>query len=145
MNAIRSERFRMDWNITKMTHSTIQEICTGETRAKRNLAFIRRLPRQWDAPQDVSAATFWKVARKLREGSDVQISNVLRPHVPSVPNWKARNTFDIDFIHRYASARQDIIWGLAARWIPVTLFKRWPRSTSRRITRPTIFIAPSSG
>ena len=51
---------------------------------------------------------------------------------------ETRNTFDIDFIHHFnVLPRQNIIWGLGARWTRATWRRRSPGSISFHITSRT--------
>ena len=115
--------FRMDWDNHKNDTFTIQgDLYRGKLGQRENLAFYSPAASiNVDAPQNVSGGNIlgrWQ--RKLREGSDVQIQMYYdRTYRLGSQLGETRNTFDIDLIHRLTLLpRQDIIWGLGARWSP---------------------------
>jgi len=74
-----------------------------------------------DQVQDVSGGNIlgrWR--HELSNGSDVQLQAYYdRTYRLGSQVGETRNTFDIDFIHHFnVLPRQNIIWGLGARWSP---------------------------
>src|SRR5882757_7737354 len=115
--------FRMDWDNQGRDSITLQgDLYKGGVRARQNLAFYSPPASiNVDGTQDVSGGNIlgrWR--RKLGEASDFQLQAYYdRTYRLGAQLGETRNTFDIDFLHQWkALPRQDIIWGLGARWSP---------------------------
>jgi iron complex outermembrane receptor protein len=115
--------FRVDWDNQGRDTFTLQgDIYKGGVGARQNLAYYSPPASiNVDGIQDVSGGNIlgrWR--RKLSEKSDFQLQAYYdRTYRFGSQLGENRNTFDIDFLHQFkALPRQDIIWGLGARWSP---------------------------
>jgi iron complex outermembrane receptor protein len=115
--------FRMDWDNQGRDAFTVQgDMYKGGVGARQNIAFYSPPAAiNLDGTQDVSGGNIlgrWR--RNLGEGSDFQLQAYYdRTYRLGSQLGETRNTFDIDFIHHLnVLPRQDIIWGLGARWSP---------------------------
>src|ERR1700676_3751159 len=113
--------FRVDWDNQGRDTFTLQgDIYKGGVGARQNLAYYSPPASiNADGIQDVSGGNIlgrWR--RKLSEKSDFQLQAYYdRTYRFGSQLGETRNTFDIDFLHQFkALPRQDIIWGLGARW-----------------------------
>lgn len=115
--------FRMDWANQGSNSFTVQgDLYMGRLGERQNIAFYSPPASiNIDGTQDVSGGNIlgrWQ--HKFNEGSDFQLQAYYdRTHRLGAQLGETRNTFDIDFVHHFkALPRQDIIWGLGARWSP---------------------------
>ena len=115
--------FRMDWDDQGKDSFTLQgDLYKGGVGERENIAFYSPpASLNLDGTEDVSGGNILgKWQRKLGERSDIQLQAYYdRTYRLGSQLGETRNTFDIDFIHHWkALPRQDIIWGLGARWSP---------------------------
>jgi iron complex outermembrane receptor protein len=115
--------FRMDWDDQKRDTLTLQgDLYKGEVGERENIAtYSPPASNNIDGAEDVSGANLlgrWQ--RKFAGGSDIQVQGYYdRTYRLGSQLGETRNTVDIDFIHHITLLpRQDIIWGLGARWSP---------------------------
>ncbi len=115
--------FRMDWDDQKRDTLTLQgDLYKGGVGERENIAsYSPPGSTNIDGTKDVSGANLlgrWQ--RKFTGGSDIQVQGYYdRTYRIGTQLGETRNTFDIDFIHHMTLLpRQDIIWGLGARWSP---------------------------
>jgi len=115
--------FRMDWANQGSNSFVVQgDLYTGRLGERQNIAsYSPPASINIDGTQDVSGGNIlgrWKHA--FNEGSDFQLQAYYdRTYRLGVQLGETRDTFDIDFVHHFkALPRQDIIWGLGARWSP---------------------------
>jgi iron complex outermembrane receptor protein len=120
--------FRMDWDKQGGDSFTLQgDLYKGGVGARQNLAYYSPPASiNVDGTQDVSGGNIlgrWR--RKLGEGSDFQLQAYYdRTYRLGAQLGETRNTFDIDFVHHFnALPRENIIWGLGARWSPSDLIQ----------------------
>jgi len=113
----------MDWANQGSNSFVVQgDLYMGRLGERQNIAsYSPPASINIDGTQDVSGGNIlgrWKHA--FNEGSDFQLQAYYdRTYRLGVQLGETRNTFDIDFVHHFkALPRQDIIWGLGARWSP---------------------------
>jgi iron complex outermembrane receptor protein len=115
--------FRMDWDNQGRDSFTVQGgLYKGGVGQRENLAFYSPPSSiNVDGNEHVSGGNILgRWSRKLGEASDFQLQAYYdRTYRLGSQLGETRNTFDIDFLHQWkALPRQDIIWGLGARWSP---------------------------
>jgi len=115
--------FRMDWDGQDKDAFTLQgDLYKGVVGQRQSIAFYSPPSSiNVDQAQDVSGGNIlarWR--HELGSGSDFQFQAYYdRTYRLGSQVGETRNTFDIDFIHHFnALPRQNIIWGLGARWSP---------------------------
>src|SRR5882724_6143255 len=115
--------FRMDWEGQGKDAFTLQgDLYKGAVGQRQSIAFYSPPSSiNVDQAQDVSGGNIlgrWR--HELGSGSDFQLQAYYdRTYRLGSQVGETRNTFDIDFIHHFnALPRQNIIWGLGARWSP---------------------------
>lgn len=118
--------FRLDWDGQGRDTLTLQgDLYKGKIGQLASItSYSPAASTNVKGVQDVSGAhVLGQWQHKMGEGSDVQIQGYFdRTYRLGPQLGEARNTFDIDFIHHIAGLpRQDIIWGLGARWSPSTM------------------------
>jgi len=115
--------FRMDWDNRGSDSFTVQgDLYKGGVGQRENLAFYSPPASiNLDGTEHVSGGNILgRWSRKLGEASDFQLQAYYdRTYRLGPQLGETRNTFDIDFLHQWkVLPRQDIIWGLGARWSP---------------------------
>jgi len=115
--------FRMDWDDQGSDSFTVQgDLYKGGVGARQTLAFYSPPSSiNADGTQDVSGGNILgRWSRKVSGRSDFQLQAYYdRTYRFGSQLGETRNTFDIDFVHQWkVLARQNIIWGLGARWSP---------------------------
>ena len=115
--------FRVDWDNQGSDSLTLQgDLYKGGVGARQSLSFYSPPSSTIvDGTQDVSGGNILgKWHHKLSDGSNFQLQAYYdRTYRFGAQLGETRNTFDIDFLHQWkALPRQDIIWGLGARWSP---------------------------
>jgi hypothetical protein len=115
--------FRVDWDNQGSDSLTLQgNLYKGGVGARQNLSFYSPPSSTIvDGTQDVSGGNILgKWRHKLSDGSNFQLQTYYdRTYRFGAQLGETRNTFDIDFLHQWkALPRQDISWGLGARWSP---------------------------
>ena len=140
--------FRLDWDGQARDTLTLEgDLYKGKIGQLANItSYSPAASTNVKGLQDVSGAHIlgrWQ--HKVGEGSDIQIQAYFdRTSRLGAQLGEARNTFDIDFIHHVAVLpRQDIIWGLSARWSPSTITQTVATVDFLHITSRTPFIAHS--
>ena len=115
--------FRIDWDGQGKDTLTLQgDLYKGAVGQRENLAFYSPPSSiNVDQAQEVSGGNIlgrWR--HELANGSDFQLQAYYdRTYRLGSQVGETRNTFDIDLIHHFnALPRQNIIWGLGARWSP---------------------------
>jgi iron complex outermembrane receptor protein len=114
--------FRKDWDGQGKDTFTLQgDLYKGAVGQRENLAFYSPPSSiMVDQAQDVSGGNILARWRHDANRSDFQLQAYYdRTYRLGSQVGETRNTFDIDFIHHFdALLRQNIIWGLGARWSP---------------------------
>lgn len=115
--------FRMDWENQKRDTLTLEgDLYKGNFGERENIAFYSPPASVTiDEPEDVSGGNLLgKWQHKWNEKSDIQVQAYYdRTRRLGSQLGEIRNTFDVDCIdHLTLLPRQDIIWGLGARWSP---------------------------
>ena len=115
--------FRMDWDNQGRDSFTVQgDLYKGGVGQRENIAFYSPPAMiNVDGTEDVSGGNILgRWSRKLGEASNFQLQAYYdRTYRFGSQLGETRNTFDIDFLHQWkVLPRQDIIWGLGARWSP---------------------------
>lgn len=120
--------FRLDWDSRRGNTVTVQgDLYKGEIGERENIAYYSPPASvNVDSPEDVSGGnllTQWR--HELPRGSDFRVQAYYdRTYRLGSQLGETRNTFDIDFIHHLGAVpRQDIIWGIGARWSPSDLIQ----------------------
>jgi len=115
--------FRVDWDNQSRDKLSLQgNIYKGEVGNRTDISsYSPPSSMIVDGAQELEGGHFlgqWQHA--LGDGSDIQVQGYYDRTYTLAPNiGETRNTFDIDFIHHLTRLpRQDIIWGLGARWSP---------------------------
>src|SRR6267143_1691530 len=113
--------FRMDWDNRGTDSFTVQgDLYKGGVGQRENVAFYSPPASiNLDGTEHVSGGNILgRWSRKLDEASDFQLQAYYdRTYRLGPQLGETRNTFDIDFLHQWkVLPRQDIIWGLGARW-----------------------------
>jgi iron complex outermembrane receptor protein len=115
--------FRLDWDSQRANTVTVQgDLYKGEIGERESIAYYSPPASiNVDSPEDVSGGNLlaqWR--HTLPGGSDFRIQAYYdRTYRLGSQLGETRNTFDVDFIHHFTSVpRQDIIWGVGARWSP---------------------------
>jgi iron complex outermembrane receptor protein len=129
--------FRADSNLTDRDALTIQgDVYKGDVGQQVSIAYDSPLvQKNVDGTQEVSGGNFlgrWR--HSISDTSDFQIQGYYDRTYRAGPQFgEARSTFDLDFIHHLVwKGRNDIVWGLGARWSPSTFEQ----------TVPTVDFAP---
>jgi iron complex outermembrane receptor protein len=114
--------FRLDWDDHSRDNLSFQaDLYKGETGQRQNVASYSP-PASIDlhGTEDISGGHIlgrWQ--HKFGEGSDIQVQGYFDRTYRLTPQvGESRNTFDVDFIHHLTLPRQDLTWGLGARWSP---------------------------
>ncbi len=114
--------FRTDSSLTPRDTLTVQgDLYKGHIGQRINIAYYSP-PRQESVEgiQFVSGANLlgrWH--HVLSDTSDLQVQTYYdRTYRLGPQLGETRNTFDIDAIHHFALKRNEIVWGLGARWSP---------------------------
>jgi iron complex outermembrane receptor protein len=115
--------FRVDWDKQDGNVFTVQgDLYEGRVGERQNIALYSPPSSiNVDGTQDVSGGNILgRWSRKMGEGSDIQLQAYYdRTYRLGSQLGETRDTFDIDFIHHFnVLPRQDVIWGLGARWSP---------------------------
>ncbi len=115
--------FRLDWDGQGKDRFTLQgDLYKGAVGQRQRIAFYSPPSSiNVDQAQDVSGGNIlgrWR--HELGNESDFQLQAYYdRTYRLGSQVGETRNTFDIDFIHHFnVLPRQNIIWGLGARWSP---------------------------
>ena len=115
--------FRLDWDGQGKDTFTLQgDLYKGAVGQREDLAFYSPPSSiNVDQAQEVSGGNIlgrWR--HELTNGSDFQFQAYYdRTYRLGSQVGETRNTLDIDFIHHFSALpRQNIIWGLGARWSP---------------------------
>lgn len=115
--------FRMDWADQKRDSFALEgDLYQGRSGEKRTVSYFSP-PASADveAIEHVSGGNLLgRWSHSLSSGSDIQIQAYYdRTRFAGTQGKDTRNTFDIDFIHHFTLLeRQDITWGIGARWSP---------------------------
>jgi iron complex outermembrane recepter protein len=115
--------FRVDWDNQKRDTLTVQgDLYKGGIGERENIAYyFPPASLNVDGIEDASGGNIlarWQ--HKINATSDIQVQGYYdRTYRFGPQGGETRNTFDVDFLyHLSALPRQDIIWGLGARWSP---------------------------
>jgi iron complex outermembrane receptor protein len=114
--------FRIDWDSQSRDTLTVQgDLYKGAIGQEQNITrYSPPASVNVDGTEDESGGNIlarWR--RKLNGFSDIQVQGYYdRTYRLGPQVGETRTTFDLDFIHHLRLQRQDIIWGLGARWSP---------------------------
>jgi iron complex outermembrane receptor protein len=115
--------FRIDWDNHRQDTVTVQsDLYKAAIGQRENLVYYSPpASLNVDGVEDASGGNIlarWQ--RKFSSGSDIQVQGYYdRTYRLGPQLGETRNTFDLDFIHHLTLLpRQDLIWGLGARWSP---------------------------
>jgi iron complex outermembrane receptor protein len=115
--------FRLDWDNQRRDKMSVEgEFYKGAVGTLANITYYSPLCAVNEPlVQQVSGGHVlarWQY--RLGKGSDIQVQGYYdRTSLLSERYGEIRNTFNLDFVHHIAIfPRQDVIWGLGARWSP---------------------------
>lgn len=114
--------FRLDWdNQSRDALSFQADLFKGQIGQRQNIAsYSPPASINVDGTEEVSGGHLlgrWQ--HKFGEGSDIQVQGYFdRTYRLGPQVGESRNTFDMDFVHHLTLPRQDVTWGLGARWSP---------------------------
>jgi iron complex outermembrane recepter protein len=123
--------FRADSQLSSRDSLTVQgDFYKGNVGQQASIAYYAP-PSQInvDGTEDVSGGNFvGKWRRELSNTSDLQVQGYYdRTYRLGPQLGETRNTFDLDLIHHFRLAeRNEIIWGLGARWSPSDFIQTVP-------------------
>ena len=114
--------FRTDSSLTSRDTLTVQgDLYKGRVGQRINIAYFSPPTQQnVEGTQFVSGGNLlarWR--HVLSDTSDLQIQTYYdRTYRLGPQLGETRNTFDVDAVHHFALKRNEIVWGLGARWSP---------------------------
>ncbi|HWD97547.1 MAG TPA: TonB-dependent receptor [Bryobacteraceae bacterium] len=123
--------FRLDWDNHKKDALSIQgDLYKGSIGESENITYYSPPGSVLvNTPEDVSGGNLlFKWQRKANEKSDFLFQAYYdRTYRIGSQLGEKRNTFDLDFIHHLRTLpRQEITWGLGARWSPSDFIQTVP-------------------
>jgi iron complex outermembrane recepter protein len=119
--------FRLDWdNQSRDALSFQADLFKGEIGQQQNItSYSPPASINVDGIEDVSGGHIlgrWQ--HKFGEGSDIQVQGYFDRTYRLTPGvGESRNTFDLDFVHHLTLPRQDVTWGVGARWSPSNIIQ----------------------